>query len=325
MITVGLVLSAGGTSGAAYHSGVLSGLFEATGWDPRTADLIVGTSAGASTAVGLRAGLSATDHAAYYSNEELSPEGQMIRGRVVTPLSLPKSPPPHRSLWPASPYLILQGVLGRGRPRPVVSLAGMLPEGQGDASSLSARINESHPDPWPNMSTWICSVDFDSGKRVIFGRDDVECDVGTAVQASSSIPGYFRPVELNGVRYVDGGIHSSTNADLVAPLGLDVVVISSAMTAVPSESSWPGGPIGRAWHSRTLRREVERIRSYGTSVLVFQPTSEDLRVRGEDNMSVDNPEEICQMAKTSTLAHLSNPHALKSRKILERSINQSMQ
>ena len=58
------------------------------------------------------------------------------------------------------------------------------------------------------------------------------------------------------------------------------------MTAVPSESSWPGGPIGRAWHSRTLRREVERIRSYGTSVLVFQPTSEDLRVRGEDNMSV---------------------------------------
>ena len=67
------------------------------------------------------------------------------------------------------------------------------------------------------MSTWICSVDFDSGKRVVFGRDDVECDVGTAVQASSSIPGYFRPVELNGVRYVDGGIHSSTNADLVAP------------------------------------------------------------------------------------------------------------
>ena len=320
MITVGLVLSAGGTSGAAYHAGVLAGLFEATGWDPRTADLIVGTSAGASTAVGLRAGLSAFDHAAYYSEQNLTPEGQSIRDRVTTPLDLPKDPPPHKSFFPSNPYLILQGILGRGRPRPVVSLAGMLPEGQGDGSSLAARINESHPESWPDMSTWICSVDLKTGKRVVFGRDDIECDIGTAVQASSSIPGYFQPVNLDGTKYVDGGIHSSTNADLTAPLGLDVVVVSSAMTATPSVSVWPGGPIDRAWHSRTLRREVEKIRAYGSSVLVFQPTAEDLKIRGKDNMITDNSEEICQMAKTSTLAHLSHPRTLKSRKVLEKSL-----
>ena len=320
MITVGLVLSAGGTSGAAYHAGVLAGLFEATGWDPRSADLIVGTSAGASTAVGIRAGLSASDHAAYYSGQELTSEGQIIRNRVTTPLDLPKNPPPHESFRPANPYLMLQGILGRGRPRPVVSLAGMLPEGQVDGSSLAKRINESHPAPWPELPTWICSVNLQTGKRAVFGRDDIQCDIGTAVQASSAIPGYFQPLDLGGKRYVDGGIHSSTNADLTAPLGLDVVVISSAMTATPSESTWPGGPIGRAWHSRTLRREVERIRSFGSSVLVFQPTAEDLGIRGEDNMSTDNSEEICQMAKTSTLAHLSHPHTLNSRRVLEGSL-----
>ena len=215
---------------------------------------------------------------------------------------------------------MLQGILGRGRPRPVVSLAGMLPEGQVDGSSLAKRINESHPAPWPELPTWICSVNLQTGKRAVFGRDDIQCDIGTAVQASSAIPGYFQPLDLGGKRYVDGGIHSSTNADLTAPLGFNVVVISSAMTATPSESTWPGGPIGRAWHSRTLRREVERIRSFGSSVLVFQPTAEDLGIRGEDNMSTDNSEENHQMAKTSTLAHPSHRHTFNSRRVLEGSL-----
>ena len=41
MLTVGLVLSAGGMHAAAHHAGALSALAEATGWDPRTADVIV--------------------------------------------------------------------------------------------------------------------------------------------------------------------------------------------------------------------------------------------------------------------------------------------
>src|SRR5512132_543504 len=34
---IGLVLGAGGVIGHAYHAGVLDGLCEATGWDPRNA------------------------------------------------------------------------------------------------------------------------------------------------------------------------------------------------------------------------------------------------------------------------------------------------
>src|ERR1700687_3789643 len=56
---VGLVLGAGGPVAHALYCGVLLGLTQATGWDPRTAAVIVGTSAGAQVAALLRAGISA--------------------------------------------------------------------------------------------------------------------------------------------------------------------------------------------------------------------------------------------------------------------------
>ena len=58
--------------------------------------------------------------------------------------------------------------------------------------------------------------------------------VGRAVEASCAIPGYFTPVTVEGVRYVDGGVHSTTNADLVAELDPppDLVLVSVAMSAV---------------------------------------------------------------------------------------------
>ena len=54
---IGLVLGAGGITGFAYHSGVLSSLNRLTGWDPRTADVIVGTSAGSGFGAMLRGGV----------------------------------------------------------------------------------------------------------------------------------------------------------------------------------------------------------------------------------------------------------------------------
>jgi len=46
MPRIGLVLGAGGIVGHAFHAGVLGALAEVTGWDPRAAEVVVGTSAG---------------------------------------------------------------------------------------------------------------------------------------------------------------------------------------------------------------------------------------------------------------------------------------
>ena len=57
---IALALGAGGVVGHAYHAGVLAALEEATGWDPRDAEVIVGTSAGSVVGSLLRAGFAAS-------------------------------------------------------------------------------------------------------------------------------------------------------------------------------------------------------------------------------------------------------------------------
>jgi predicted acylesterase/phospholipase RssA len=75
-VPTALVLGAGGVVGQAFHVGVLRALPETTGFDGRTADVLVGTSAGSLVAAGLAGPLSAGDLAA----ELLGEAGQRTRG-----------------------------------------------------------------------------------------------------------------------------------------------------------------------------------------------------------------------------------------------------
>ena len=315
MTTVGLILGAGGLHAVAQHAGVLAALAEATGWDPRTADVLVGTSAGATTAARLRAGLSAEDHRAHYVGGTLSAGGQVLVDRVTTRLEmdLPLDLPGRR--LPANPWLVLRELFSTGRPRPVVPLAGLLPVGSHDGSSMGDRTREIHPEKWPEKPTWICAVDLGTGDLVVLGRDDIDVDLGSAVQASTAVPGWFAPVEVDGKRLVDGGVHSTTNADLVATLGLDLVVVSSSKTVGGTIGSGVG--IAGAWHGRSLRREVEAIRRRGTTVLVLQPTATEMAGRSGDDRSGERLREVCEAARVSALARLSHPEAEGARRLLD--------
>jgi NTE family protein len=315
MTTLGLILGAGGLHAAAQHAGVLAALAEATAWDPRTSDVVVGTSAGATTAASLRAGLSARDHRAHYVGDTLSAAGQALVDRVTTRLDMDLPLDRSGRHLPANPVLLLRELLSTGRPRPVVPLAGLLPVGSHDGSSLGARTREIHPERWPEQPTWICALDLDSGKRVVLGRDDIDVDLGSAVQASTAVPGWFAPVEIDGRRLVDGGVHSTTNADLVATLGLDLVVVSSSRTVGGTIGSGVG--LASAWHGRSLRREVEAIRRRGTTVLVLQPTATELAGRSGDDRSDERLPEVCEAARVSALARLSHPEAAGARRLLD--------
>ena len=69
---VAVVLGGGGLVGQAYHAGVLAALEHDLHWDPRDADTVVGTSAGALTGVLLRAGVPASELAAWLVEAEVS-------------------------------------------------------------------------------------------------------------------------------------------------------------------------------------------------------------------------------------------------------------
>ena len=116
----------------------------------------------------------------------------------------------------------------------------------------------------------------------------------------------FRPLEIGGHRYVDGGAHSPTNADLLAGRPLDLVLVISSMSA--ARRALRGGPfpavVGRAMHSRNLALEVQRLRRHRTHVVVFQPGAEALAVMGYNAMDFRRRESVARMARESALQRL---------------------
>ena len=306
--SIGLVLSAGGAPGRAYHAGTLAGIQSVTGWDPRTADLVVGTSAGSSAAAFLRAGLSPADDLARYTGEPLSDEGTALLAQVHTPA--PALPPPNGGRL-LRPSLAVRSVL-RGTTA-ITALSGLSPRGRWNGAPMGQRVRDLWGNSWPADPTWICAVRVRDGRRVVFGRDDVATpDIGTAVQASSAVPRIVQPVRIGTDEYIDGATHSSTNADLVAPLAFELVIIVSAMTAVPSIARGAPRAPGIMWYSRGLAREVEAIRATGTPVLVVQPTRADLEARrGSDQFAA-----VALQAAQSVRANLARREARAALDIL---------
>ncbi|MDE0066852.1 MAG: patatin-like phospholipase family protein [Acidimicrobiaceae bacterium] len=284
MFSAGLVLGAGGVVGDPWHCGVLSRLASTTGWDARGADLIIGTSAGAFTAVGLRAGVSAHDRVARFRGEQVSAEAAEIYARVTTDYD---EPTVERDWRPLSPRMSLNALWPPWSPDPVRAAFGAIPRGTRSGAASEQRMNELHPDRWTELPTWIVAVRASDGRRIVFGRDDVRGNIGQAARASSAVPGVYVPAQIGKVEYIDGGVHSSTNADLCEMLGFDLVIISSAMTGGTGVLGRVTNPM-RSWFSSKLRDEVSALRRQGTAVVVVEPHSDalqDLQVDSDDQQN----------------------------------------
>jgi NTE family protein len=311
MTSIALVLGAGGVIGGAYHAGALAALAEGTGWDARDAALIVGTSAGSGAAASLRLGISPGDH--LRRAQDLEPDDPAPDLDPALPrrrVELPDHPgfAPLDLLRPTAPFLLLSTFLAPGPVRPGL-LSGLLPRGRVPTAFLGDRVRAGFGERWPDEPTWICTTRARDGKRVVFGRDDVDdTDLGTAVQASSAVPGYFEPVRIGDHQYLDGGAFSPTNADLVAGLGFDLVVVISPMSAVPTALGLAGALdprlSSRTLHARTLAREVATVRDRGTPVLVLQPTAADLTVMGGNALDNSTAPPVARAAHRSVRALL---------------------
>ena len=80
---------------------------------------------------------------------------------------------------------------------------------------IGAMNIEELPKPFKAVAT-----ELESGKEHVFDKGSV----AMALCASSSIPPFFKPVLIDGVRYVDGAFSNSIPADLVKQMGADYVV-----------------------------------------------------------------------------------------------------
>jgi NTE family protein len=302
---IGLVLGAGGLTGQAFHAGVLEGLLDATGWDARDASLIVGTSAGAGVGAYLRLGLSVPDLARMLSVEEMSDEGRALIDRLgpsgdwTTPVG-PRT-------WPNLPHprLLARAVTKPLGIRPEAVLGVTFPDGRVPTESWAQALRPITGDDWPSDPLWICTLRQDDARRVVLGRPGAPTtDLATAVAASSAIPGYFQPVEIDGRRYVDGGAHTPTNADVVRDEDLDLVLISSPMSTSRHGPliSW-SGPFRRHFRLR-LAQEVRKLQRRGIPVVVFQPSATDQEVMGTKAMDTERNAAVARAARATTLRRL---------------------
>jgi NTE family protein len=280
---------------------------EATDWDAREAEVVIGTSAGSMVSALLRAGIGPADLVARATGGRVSTEARRIleSAGMTGPPPGPPGPRPPRAFRPAS-----VAMLGRAAAtfRPGLLLAGALPRGEVDPG-YAALIGRLFPSGWPGKAMWLNAVRLRDGRRVTFGKDgDAGGDVGAAVAASCAIPGYYAPVVVAGDEYVDGGAHSPTNADLAAD-GPGLVVVSSPMSVGRGALRPRPELVGRLTHRAALSREVAGLRRRGRTVVTFQPGPEDLGVMGGGANALDasRRDRVARQARESTLRRIDSP------------------
>lgn len=273
---IGLVLGGGGASGLAFHAGVLWALHHDLGWDPRTADIIVGTSAGSIVGALLRSDVPPEDLAAWATNADPTADGQIFRAvmnaadSAVTRRALPKLTMPGWHMLNALRH-----------PSQIPgAMASMLPHGLHDHSSRVATLDRI-VETWPAKPLWISAVRVGDGRLDWFGRDpDLAATVkpADAVAASCALPVVARPVRIGNHRYVDGGVKSATHADVLLGADLDLVIVLSPMGHLAGRN-----PL-RAVANRRVLREIALLKRAGLAVQLFSPDAETVNIMGFNMM-----------------------------------------
>ncbi|GFE20368.1 MULTISPECIES: patatin-like phospholipase family protein [Streptomyces] len=238
MAGTALVLGGGGLTGIGWEIGMLAGLAEA-GIDLTDADVVIGTSAG--SIVG-----------AHLTSRQLPLEEMYERQLAV---------PEARSAARMGTAALARFAAIALRSRDTVSFGVRM----GKLALAARTVTEAEQrtviartlglTDWPARRLVVTAVDAATGERTAF--DDTS-GVGLldAVGASCAVPGIYPPVTIDGTRWIDGGVHSTANADLASGYGRVVVVAPMAAS---------GGPIAGP------RAQGERLVRGGARVCVITP------------------------------------------------------
>jgi NTE family protein len=312
-MATGLVLGAGGVLGAAWSIGALAALQQADGWDPRDADVLVGTSAGSVLAAALGCGVGVDT----LRNNQV---GVVVEGdpQLDYDHDQPALPPlPRPGI--GSPRGLLRSALRPWRVTPMGALSSVLPQGRGTLEPIGQLVDAVCPDDWaPHPCTWVVAMDYDNGRRVAFGREGAPAArLRDAVMASCSIPGWYAPVRVGDRRYVDGGACSPTSLDLVARRRdaepLDEVVVLAPMASLAFDA--PGSVAARIERrfrrivSKRVVREAERVQATGARVTLLCPGPEDLAAIGANLMDPRRREQVLETSLRTSAVQLARARA----------------
>lgn len=294
-----LVLGCGGVAGGAWSIAALAALQQTLDWDPRNADIIVGTSAGAVLATLLGAGVSIQQMLASQRGDasaQCAWDHDRDTGGAL---------PPMPQLRANGAALIWRGITGSVSP--LTALCALAPRGRFDMTPFRRLIDSVVPSgQWvPHPAVWIMAVDLQTGGRVAFGRDDApQAAINDAVCASYGVPAWCPPVAIQGRNYFDGGTASPTSADYVADTDVDEVFILAPMSSRRVDR--PRSPLARIERrarrmmTAIVDREEALLKSRGKRVYRIEPGPDDLQAFGFNMMDPARRRDVFATALQTT-------------------------
>jgi len=259
-----LVLGGGGPVGIAWELGLAAGL-EECGVRIADADHIVGTSAGSFAGAALASGRPA--EALVRAQVEQARRDATARKAIP---AADRPPPP--DLGPLMRFMARRPTDGEP---PATLLAEI------GAFALSAKtVSEdafvasfgsiaAADEKWP--PGFACTaVDAADGSFRLWDNSSGVA-LGRAIASSCSVPGIYPPITIQGRRYIDGGMRSATNIDLVK--GYERVLVVAVLSNLALDLMRAG-----------IAREIERLQATGAKVELIAPNANCLEAFGNNLM-----------------------------------------
>ncbi|GFH34788.1 patatin [Streptomyces pacificus] len=265
------MLGGGGLAGIGWEVGILHGLAEA-GADVSGADLIVGTSAGSVVGAQLSSGLLTLPE--LYERQLADPEGEVPAGMGPTVLA--------RYVWGV---LRSRDAEAYGARMGRLALSARTEPEEARRAVFAARLLTHE---WPQARRLVVTaVDALTGRFHAFDRSS-GVELLDAVGASCAVPGVWPPVTIGGRRFIDGGVRSSTNADLATGHGTVVIV---------APLSVGGGPVPSA------RAQASRLAATGTRVVLITPDRAARRAFGRNVLDPARRAPSARAGRAQAVAH----------------------
>lgn len=232
--SIGLAIAGGGPIGGIYELGALRALDEAVeGLDMDRLDVYVGVSSGAFLAAGLANGLNTADMCRMFITDDahghqFRPE-MFLRPAFAEYFKRAAKAPRVLADWIS---MLATHPLQTRLTDALGLLGGMLPTGLFDNDSLERYLSEvltsrgrSNDFRELPRKLFIVAVELDTGEPVRFGAPGFDhVSVSKAVQASSALPGFYPPVEIDGRQYVDGALRRTLHASVALDEGVDLLI-----------------------------------------------------------------------------------------------------
>lgn len=320
-----LVCAAGGVTGAVYEIGCLRALDELLDRSVTDLDLYVGVSGGAFVSALLAAGVSPDEMFDAVTSRTRSPFG--VAGASLFRLNALEFLKRARRAPGVLSRALVTALTGEGRSLSDFAWSAfeLLPSGLMETSGIREYLetlfrDRGRRDRFDDLpgKLFVVAVDLDRGEAVAFGDEGFrDVPVSRAVEASTALPGLYRPVRIAGRDYVDGGVKKTAHIKLAIDHGADFVICINPIVPILNDGDGPlPGHLSERGVTYVLDQAMRIMlrgrMEYGmeryarehpkVDILLIEPTRNDVRMFSYNIMRYGARRVVAELGYKSTRA-----------------------